>query len=130
MVLPYNLPTCLLVSPEPKIQEVVIGILSCSGITGVKTIEGEKVVDNLLKYTPDIVIIDLLPSNDYDPIDTLGTILHHRAESNLPIGVLGIAPNAEHENVQLATSAGIDLIMVDPIDEETLIEAMDQLFFS
>ena len=95
-----------------------------------KNVEGCNIINYLLRYTADVIIIDLISNDSCPPIEVLGKILRHRSENDLPIGVLGIVPDAEHKNVKLAADFGIDLIIVAPIDEETLTNAMDQLYFS
>lgn len=84
--------------------------------------EGEKAVDLVKEFNPDVIIMDILLDGDLDGIDAAMRI---REFSSVPI--IFVTGNSHHPYPQRAQKVTNSKFMVKPISQEKLSGAVDEM---
>ena len=94
----------LLVDDDPMLLELLVAILPPPAYEVVTAINGAYAADQLLRQSPDLVILDLLMP-DMNGFDLLASLRRDPGTRNLPVIVLTAKTLSTAEQAELAQSA-------------------------
>lgn len=112
---------CVLVIEDNRINmRLVVAMLESLGISAMQATSGEGALQRLAERKPDIVLLDLhLP--DMSGIELAAKLLA-TAGADLPL--IALTASSDTDLRQEAERAGIRRVLVKPVDEETLRQAL------
>lgn len=114
----------LLAEDEPNIVESLSFLLQRAGYDVVVEIDGRKALDNALKESPDVMILDvMLP--EMDGYEVLRKIRADDRAKSIP--VLMLTAKGQREDRRVAMECGADLFITKPFANAELVAAVEQL---
>jgi DNA-binding response OmpR family regulator len=112
----------LIVDDNIYIRFALTSLMEQSGFDYAEVGDGEKVIDEVKTYQPDVVILDKKLQN-HDGLDILVDI--KKVKKDLPVIML-TAYGDENTRSQ-AFERGADIFMTKPFDNDEIIRTIDQL---
>lgn len=109
----------LVADDDTAILQVIKLILEESGYAVYAVSDGSKVVDQVNKTKPDVILLDIWMSG-YDGRDLSQTLKAKKETKNIPI----IVVSAHNETERMAKEAGADGFISKPFDMDYLLETV------
>ena len=109
-------PIVLIVEDHPMMRDTLAQLVQLEGMYALTSAHGERVLNLMKQYKPDVVILDVDLGKSYTGIDILRVIKRHPSLRHTPV----ILHTSESNINALPESKLADLILVKPVDPDEL----------